>query len=406
MTRFKFIVACAVTFALADTATATTASGGFVPGVNDNTADISASLDDDTSNMSTFAVNDAVLIAEASEEPIDVPEVIPPTITNINLHRGTTSANTEMELWSDQFNNAVTAGSTAFDAGDTEQYAYIAGFDSVTLVIDAAGATEFTINGTAYVSNDSLAQTVTFTAQGENVITVSASNADGTSAEYVITVNFLTLHSFVYGVYGPYMLTTKKDKWFVINDVPETGDEFTIEGNKTGSLYWRINLFYTIPCDEVVSDEAAEFYGEDGSDYCGSSGIFQAFNRTSVTNYNDGNAYYSGTQDGNSWESDWYNIANEGGMTFEGDAVARITNIFSKSGTLRGLYSYYLDGVNIANVYQHYVIEGGDINMDDPESYSTYIYMPGTVWEEQVVYDLDTTVQNPLKDTTIPESSE
>ena len=320
-----------------------------------------------------------------------------PVISNIDLYRGASSANTEMHLWSDWKSNGITAGTTAFDTGDTDQYAYIGGFDSVTLVISTDTATSYTIDGLTYTPDaNTFTHTVVFTAQGENVISIVAGNAGGDSTKYTVTVNFLNHYNWTYGVYAPYMLGTKNQKWYAINPDRGKGDELAVAGNTSGSMYWKINNSYTINCDEVNADEAAEYFGDDGSKYCGGSGLFGAFNRISLTNYNDGNSAYSGSQDGYSWSADWYGPANEGGMLIEGDSIGDITNVMAKDGNLRGLYEYYQDGVLIAKVYQHYVIDNGDVKVD-PNTFSDYVYMPGTVWEETVRYVYNPSEDDPLE---------
>lgn len=300
------------------------------------------------------------------------PAVSSPVITNLEMYRGATSENTEMELW----NGTYGAGGVVIDFSPNSMsyYAYVAGFDQVTLKIYADNADTLTVNGVA-ASSSGDDYTVTFTTKGENAITIYVENAAG-NATYTITVHFLDFNYMVHGLYADYMNITKSDKWHAINPLLEYGDRITIDGNVSGQMYWRIAYDYTVDCDDVVTDEADRHFGGTGSDFCGYTGRFDAFNRISlITPYNDGNAFYAGTQNGNSWSGNWHLPANEGGMVMMGDSISYISDIFDADGEVRGRYSFFLDNTLILIVYQHYVIEDGYV-VEDEDSYTDFIYMP------------------------------
>ncbi len=170
---------------------------------------------------------------------------------------------------------------------------------------------------------------------------------------------------------------SKTYKWFGIVPASQrtTGLNITIVSNtnSAANMRWYIALWGTINCSNTLADDAVTWLNanwgtsDNANNYCGTaSGAWNWMNlNNGVSNaYNDGNTTYSGTQNGQSWSADWHTPGNEGGMTVGGDANGRITNVTTKDGTQRGLYSCYnAEGVLMGMFYIHYVIDNGDIEV-------------------------------------------
>jgi len=298
-----------------------------------------------------------------------------------------------MELWTAWRKDSGTY-STTFNASDTTQYAYLACNTQLTVVIAANnGPTSYNINGTTYTN---ATNTLTFTPKQDNTLTVYASNAGGNSVTYTITVKFMTEEEWYYGLYARVMTMSKTYKWFVI--VPSadrtTGLNIDILSNinSSANLNWYIRAMTTINCDNTLADESVTWLNENWGtsetpdNYCGyTSGAWNWLNLNDGEDnaYNDGNTTYSGTQEGHSWSADWHTPGNEGGMRVGGDALGKITNIFTKDGIQRGIYNCYnAEGVLMGMIYIHYVIDNGDIAVDS-DSYVVNRFWPNDATNRQ-----------------------
>lgn len=308
----------------------------------------------------------------------------------VNRVKSDNTIGTQMELRHTADTN------TGFETATTGYYAYIGGMDKVSINPTAQDAkySGIKVNGSAVAYGAS--SIITLTAQGETVINVVVTAEDGiTTKTYSVTVNFLTSDNWFNGVYLRIMIQSL-DKWYSIVPVAQRtiGLNQDITGNISGNMLWKVIFLGTIDCLATTADDAVTYFGETGTSYCDSYGIYNWMKMTAP--YNDGNALYSGTTNSLPWSGDWHIRANEGGHIMTGDTVGSITDVANQNGLQRGIYTVTnTDGVVIATIYVHYVIASGDAKVD-ADSFVRCIYMPGTSWQLIKDYLYSKTTPDPL----------